>query len=125
MRWLIPDGPEAELFWATVGGNADHRHHPRATIEMTPTETAYFIADGDVTNTLDETIAFHSDGTEDNYTYSSAWFARHQRAARWAGPRSPGDRWAASHQPPKPQTRQFGCAATAHAARRPNGSREQ
>ena len=41
---------------------------------MTPTETAYFIADGDVTASLDETIAFHSDGSEDNYTYSSAWF---------------------------------------------------
>ena len=41
---------------------------------MTRTETAYFIADGDVTSGLDETIAFHSDGTEDNYSYSSAWF---------------------------------------------------
>ena len=41
---------------------------------MTPTETAYFIADGDVTASLDETIAFHSDGSEANYTYSSAWF---------------------------------------------------
>ncbi len=41
---------------------------------MTPTETAYFINDGDVTESLDETIAAHSDGSEDNYTYSSAWF---------------------------------------------------
>ena len=41
---------------------------------MTPTETAYFIADGDVTAGLDDTIAFHSDGSESNYTYSSAWF---------------------------------------------------
>ena len=41
---------------------------------MTPTETAYFIADGDVTKSLDETIALHSDGSEANYTYSSAWF---------------------------------------------------
>ncbi len=46
----------------------------KATIEMTPTETAYFIADGDVTHTLDETIALHSDGSENNYDYSSAWF---------------------------------------------------
>lgn len=62
---------------------------------MTPTETAYFIADGDVTASLDETIAFHSDGSEANYTYSSAWFdaisaprswaARRYRAARWPG----------------------------------------
>ncbi|WP_131812380.1 D-arabinono-1,4-lactone oxidase, partial [Mycolicibacterium fortuitum] len=59
---------------ATVGGNGLTGIVLRATIEMTPTETAYFIADGDVTHGLDETIEFHSDGTEDNYTYSSAWF---------------------------------------------------
>ena len=71
---LTPDGPDAELFWATVGGNGLTGIILRATIEMTPTETAYFIADGDVTAGLDETIAFHSDGSEDNYTYSSGWF---------------------------------------------------
>jgi decaprenylphospho-beta-D-ribofuranose 2-oxidase len=71
---LTPQGPESELFWATVGGNGLTGMILRATIEMTPTETAYFIADGDVTASLDETIAFHSDGSENNYTYSSAWF---------------------------------------------------
>ncbi|CAM3236752.1 decaprenylphosphoryl-beta-D-ribose oxidase [Mycobacterium intermedium] len=74
---LTPDGPDsadAELFWATVGGNGLTGIILRATIEMTPTETAYFIADGDVTASLDETIALHSDGSEANYTYSSAWF---------------------------------------------------
>jgi decaprenylphospho-beta-D-ribofuranose 2-oxidase len=71
---LTPDGPEAELFWATVGGNGLTGIILRATIAMTPTETAYFIADGDVTPTLDDTIAFHSDGSENDYTYSSAWF---------------------------------------------------
>ena len=74
VRQLTPDGPESELFWATVGGNGLTGIILRATIEMTPTETAYFIADGDVTASLDETIAFHSDGSEANYTYSSAWF---------------------------------------------------
>ena len=74
IRHLTPDGQEAELFWATVGGNGLTGIVLRATVEMTPTETAYFIADGDVTHTLDETIAFHSDGSEANYTYSSAWF---------------------------------------------------
>ncbi|WP_040793915.1 FAD-binding oxidoreductase [Nocardia higoensis] len=64
----------AKLFWATIGGCGLTGIILRVTIEMTPTETAYFIADGDVTASLDETIAFHSDGTEDNYTYSSAWF---------------------------------------------------
>jgi decaprenylphospho-beta-D-ribofuranose 2-oxidase len=74
IRHLTPDGDESELFWATVGGNGLTGIVLRATIAMTPTETAYFLADGDVTSGLDETIAFHSDGTEANYTYSSAWF---------------------------------------------------
>ena len=46
----------------------------RAHIRMTKTETAYFIADTDRTENLEETVAFHSDGSEHNYTYSSAWF---------------------------------------------------
>jgi decaprenylphospho-beta-D-ribofuranose 2-oxidase len=74
VRHLTPEGPDADLFWATVGGNGLTGIILRATIAMTPTETAYFIADGDVTPTLDETIAFHSDGSENDYTYSSAWF---------------------------------------------------
>ncbi len=74
VRTLTPDGVDRDLFWATVGGNGLTGIILRASIAMTPTETAYFIADGDVTGSLDETIAFHSDGTEDNYTYSSAWF---------------------------------------------------
>jgi len=69
-------GPKknAKLFWATVGGNGLTGIILRATIEMAPTETAYFINDGVKTTTLDETIAAHSDGSEANYTYSSAWF---------------------------------------------------
>lgn len=74
VRTLTPDGADAELFWATVGGNGLTGIILRATVAMTPTETAYFIADGDVTATLDETIALHSDGSEGDYTYSSAWF---------------------------------------------------
>jgi decaprenylphospho-beta-D-ribofuranose 2-oxidase len=74
IRRLTPDGPESELFWATVGGNGLTGIILRVVLEMTPTETAYFINDGDNTSTLDETVAFHSDGSEANYTYSSAWF---------------------------------------------------
>ncbi|WP_046318609.1 FAD-binding oxidoreductase [Mycobacterium sp. UM_Kg1] len=77
VRHLEPDSTDKEtaaLFWATVGGNGLTGIILRATIAMTPTETAYFINDGDNTSTLDETIAFHSDGSEANYTYSSAWF---------------------------------------------------
>jgi decaprenylphospho-beta-D-ribofuranose 2-oxidase len=74
VRTITADGDDAELFWATVGGNGLTGIVLRANIEMTPTETAYFINDGDNTANLDETIAFHSDGSEANYTYSSAWF---------------------------------------------------
>ncbi|MCK0176263.1 MULTISPECIES: FAD-binding oxidoreductase [Mycobacteriaceae] len=74
VRRITPNGAESDLFWATVGGNGLTGIILRATIEMTPTETAYFIADGDVTASLDETIAFHSDGSEADYSYSSAWF---------------------------------------------------
>ncbi|MFV0494215.1 FAD-binding protein [Mycobacterium sp.] len=74
IRQLTPDGEQAELFWATVGGNGLTGIILRATIAMTPTETAYFIADGVATKDLDETVAVHLDGSEDKYTYSSAWF---------------------------------------------------
>jgi decaprenylphospho-beta-D-ribofuranose 2-oxidase len=74
VRTLTPDGPEDELFWATVGGNGLTGIVVRARIAMTRTETAYFIADGIATKDLDETVAVHQDGSEDRYTYSSAWF---------------------------------------------------
>jgi decaprenylphospho-beta-D-ribofuranose 2-oxidase len=74
VRTITPNGPESELFWATVGGNGLTGIVLRATIAMTPTETAYFIADGLSTNDLDETVAAHIDGSENRYTYSSAWF---------------------------------------------------
>src|ERR1700753_2669032 len=77
IRHLEPNGSdssESELFWATVGGNGLTGIVLRAVIAMTPTETAYFIADGVATHDLDETVAVHLDGSEDNYTSSSAWF---------------------------------------------------
>lgn len=69
-----PDDPDASIFWATVGGVGLTGIILRAVLTMTRTETAYFVADGVVTKTLDETIAVHSDGSEANYDYSSAWF---------------------------------------------------
>lgn len=68
------DDPDGEIFWATVGGMGLTGIILRVRIRMTRTETAYFLADDDRTNSLDETVAFHSDGSEHNYTYSSAWF---------------------------------------------------
>lgn len=74
VRRLEPEGPEAELFWATVGGIGLTGVILRATIRMTPTETAYFVADTERTANLDETIERFSDGSDEAYDYSSAWF---------------------------------------------------
>lgn len=74
IRTLKPKGPTSKLFWATVGGVGLTGIILRVTLEMTPTETAYFVNDGALTASLDETIEFHSDGSESNFTYSSAWF---------------------------------------------------
>ncbi|MEZ5088385.1 MAG: FAD-binding oxidoreductase [Micropruina sp.] len=75
---LTPDGsaddPDGALFWATVGGIGLTGIILRVRLRMTRTETAYFLADGIVTHSLDETIAVHSDGSEARYDYSSAWF---------------------------------------------------
>ncbi|MHA6801900.1 FAD-binding protein [Salinifilum ghardaiensis] len=74
IRELTPDGPGSELFWATVAGIGLTGIILRARIRMTRTETAYFIADADRTADLDETIALFQDGSDEKYTYSSAWF---------------------------------------------------
>ncbi|MFC3449464.1 FAD-binding protein [Amycolatopsis speibonae] len=74
VRTITPDGPDSELFWATVAGIGLTGIIVRAKIRMTKTETAYFIADLDRTANLDETLALVTDGSEDKYTYSSAWF---------------------------------------------------
>lgn len=68
------DDPDGELFWATVGGMGLTGIIMRAKIQMTKTETAYFLSDTVRTKTLDETIEEHSNGSEENYSYSSAWF---------------------------------------------------
>ncbi|MDQ7991900.1 MAG: FAD-binding oxidoreductase [Propionicimonas sp.] len=75
---LTPDGtdddPGGRIFWATIGGVGLTGIVLRAVLNMTRTETAYFVADGITTRSLDETIAVHSDGSEARYDYSSAWF---------------------------------------------------
>jgi decaprenylphospho-beta-D-ribofuranose 2-oxidase len=74
VRTLTPDGPESDLFWATVGGVGLTGIILRATVAMTRTESAYFVADLERTADLDETIERFSDGSDDRYGYSSAWF---------------------------------------------------
>jgi decaprenylphospho-beta-D-ribofuranose 2-oxidase len=70
IRTLTPEGPEAELFWATVAGIGLTGIIVRATIKMKKTESAYFIVDADRTANLDETLALFTDGSDLNYDYS-------------------------------------------------------
>ncbi|TVT25733.1 FAD-binding oxidoreductase [Amycolatopsis acidiphila] len=70
VRTLTPEGPEAELFWATVAGIGLTGIIVRAKIRMKKTESAYFVVDADRTANLDETLALFTDGSDLNYDYS-------------------------------------------------------
>ncbi|RZQ62192.1 FAD-binding oxidoreductase [Amycolatopsis suaedae] len=82
IRTITPDGPESDLFWATVAGIGLTGIILRARIRMTRTETAYFIVDNDRTENLDETLELISNGSEANYTYTSAWFDTISKGAK-------------------------------------------
>jgi FAD/FMN-containing dehydrogenases len=46
----------------------------RATVQLHRTESAYFVVDTDRTADLDELMALLTDGSDDTYGYSAAWF---------------------------------------------------
>jgi decaprenylphospho-beta-D-ribofuranose 2-oxidase len=46
----------------------------RATVQLHPTESAYFVVDTDRTDDLDELLGLLTDGSDDTYGYSAAWF---------------------------------------------------
>jgi decaprenylphospho-beta-D-ribofuranose 2-oxidase len=71
---IITLTPEDELFWATVGGMGLTGIIVRATIALTPVESAYFVVDTDRTANLDELLALLTDGSDERYAYSAAWF---------------------------------------------------
>jgi decaprenylphospho-beta-D-ribofuranose 2-oxidase len=73
-RDVTPGGPDAELFWATVGGMGLTGVVVRATIQLHRTESAYFVVDTDRTADLDELMGLLTDGSDDHYGYSAAWF---------------------------------------------------
>ncbi len=66
--------PDNELFWATVGGMGLTGIIVRATIALTLVESAYFVVDTDRTANLDELMVLLTDGSDDRYDYSAAWF---------------------------------------------------
>jgi decaprenylphospho-beta-D-ribofuranose 2-oxidase len=74
IRTIGPAGPDAPLFWATVGGIGLTGVILRARVRLQRTESAYFVVDTDRTTDLDETLAIFTDGSDDGYDYSMAWF---------------------------------------------------
>ena len=74
VRRLTADGDGAELFWTTVGGMGLTGVIVRAAVQLHRTESAYFVVDTDRTADLDELLALLTDGSDDSYGYSAAWF---------------------------------------------------
>ncbi|WP_132876153.1 FAD-binding oxidoreductase [Tamaricihabitans halophyticus] len=74
VRTLTPDGPEADLFWATVAGIGLTGIMLRARIQMKKVETAYFLVDSDRTANLDETLELFSSASDADYEYSACSF---------------------------------------------------
>ena len=70
---LTPDGDQATLFWATVGGMGLTGVILRATVALQRTESAYFSVDTDRCSDIDDLMQRMSEG-DDAYTYSVAWF---------------------------------------------------
>ncbi|GAA3534797.1 FAD-binding oxidoreductase [Aeromicrobium panaciterrae] len=68
-----PDGNDAELFWATVGGMGLTGVVLEATIRLKEVETSYFVVDTRRARNLAEVLAALETG-DDSYTYSVAWF---------------------------------------------------
>jgi decaprenylphospho-beta-D-ribofuranose 2-oxidase len=73
VRTLTPDGEDAELFWATVGGMGLTGIVLRATLHVNHVETAYFVVDTEQVDNLDELMAKQT-ADDESYVESVAWF---------------------------------------------------
>ena len=73
LRTLTPDGDDADLFWATVGGMGLTGVITRATLRLHRVETAYFTVDTEQIDNLDELMARQSVDDE-RYAESVSWF---------------------------------------------------
>ncbi len=70
---LTPDGPDAELFWATVGGMGLTGVVVRATLELHPVETAYFTVDTEQIDNLAD-LMDRQTRDDEKYAESVSWF---------------------------------------------------
>jgi len=72
LRSLSPDGEDADLFWATVGGMGLTGVIVSATVQLKRVETAYFAVDTERADDIDDLMARLS--ADDSQPYSVAWF---------------------------------------------------
>ena len=70
---LQPDGPEADLFWATVGGMGLTGIITKATIALKRVESSFFLVDTERVGNLRGLLSTLS-ARDDDYEYSVAWF---------------------------------------------------
>jgi decaprenylphospho-beta-D-ribofuranose 2-oxidase len=73
IRTLTPDGPDADLFWATVGGMGLTGIVLRATLHLNHVETAYFLVDTEQIDNLDDLMNRQTQDDE-SYAESVSWF---------------------------------------------------
>jgi len=73
VRRCEPDGPEADLFWATVGGMGLTGFVVRAVLRLHRVESAYFAVDTERARDLDD-LMDRLDRDDAAYPYSVAWF---------------------------------------------------
>ncbi|HEX4703226.1 MAG TPA: FAD-binding oxidoreductase [Pseudonocardiaceae bacterium] len=73
IRTLTPDGPDGELFWATMGGMGLTGVVLGATLHLNRVETAYFLVDTEQVDNLAGLMSRQSVGDE-AYVESVSWF---------------------------------------------------
>lgn len=82
LRTLTPDGPESELFWATVGGMGLTGVVVRATLACLRAETAYAVVETERCRDLDHLLERLTEGDDPALPYSVAWFDAMARGSR-------------------------------------------
>jgi decaprenylphospho-beta-D-ribofuranose 2-oxidase len=73
VRELTPDGPESELFWATVGGMGLTGVVVRAVLKLHHVETAYFKVDTEQIDNLAD-LMDRQTRDDEKYAESVSWF---------------------------------------------------
>ncbi len=82
VRTLTPDGPDAPLFWATVGGMGLTGVVVRATLACLRAETSYAVVHTERCDDLDHLLERLSEGDDPSLPYSVAWFDAMARGSR-------------------------------------------